>query len=109
VEINICGNGLKGMTLNLIIMRNWYWSNLFDFSAYLIETHLPMKYHGSREWEYAFNPKDENGEVKLCVWTADGEFQVDYNLTLMEAFQVRTILKTDPCLKRETVEKVSLN
>ena len=68
-----------------------------------------MKYWGSREWEYAFNPKDENGEVKLSVWTNDGEFQVDYNLTGIEASQVRTILKADPCLKRETVEKVSLN
>ena len=90
-------------------MRNYYWTTLFDMTNFLIETHLPMKYWGSREWEYALNHNDENGAVKLCVWTDDGEFQVDYNLTGFEASQVRTILKDDPCLKRETIEKVSLN
>lgn len=90
-------------------MRNYYWTNLFDFTAYLIETHLPIKYHGSREWEYAMSRTDENAPMKLCVWTCDGEFQVDYNLTGMEASQVRNILKDDPLLKRETIEKVSLN
>ena len=90
-------------------MRNYHWTTLFDMTNFLIETHLPIKYRGSREWEYALNHNDEHGPVKLSVWTEDGEFQVDYNLTGIEAGQVRTILKNDPCLKRETVEKVSLN
>lgn len=90
-------------------MTDNYWTTLFDFTAFLIKCHLPSRYWGSREWEYCINPNDDRSDIILNVWTADGEFQVDYNLTLMEASQVRKILKDDLLLKRTFVEKVSLN
>ena len=86
-----------------------YWSNLFDFTDHIIRTHLPMRYWGTYEWEYSFNPSDPNSEVTLSAWTSYGEYKVDYVLTGFEGSQVRKVIVNDPCLKRETVEKISLN
>lgn len=90
-------------------MTDDYWTTLFDFTTFLIKCHLPSRYWGSREWEYAIDPNNERTEIVLSVWTSRGDFQVDYELTLMEASQVRKILKDDLLLKRSFVEKVSLN
>lgn len=90
-------------------MPDDYWSNLFDFTSHIIRTHFPMKYWGTYEWEYSFNHNDPNSIMTLSVWTFDGEFKADYVLTGIEASQVRKVLVNDPCLKREIIEKVSLN
>ena len=86
-----------------------HWETLFDFTNYLVRTHLPRRYWGSREWEYCFNSKDQNADVILAVWTREGEYQANYVLTLMEASQVKLLLTNEPLMKREIVEKISLN
>lgn len=91
------------------MMTDNYWTTLFEFTNFLIKCHLPEKYWGSREWEYCMDPNNPHVDITLSVWTPSGEFQADYVLALMEASQVRKIIKNDVLLKRSFVEKISLN